>query len=78
MTEYFGKRGITVSIEVFLMKLSMSYHKQIYLTAIDRSDQGTLDTLCIADVVLDQFSKDFPHINEIDIKTDNAGLLLSF
>lgn len=78
MNEYFGKRGITVSVEVFLTKAFMSYQKQVYLVAIDRSDQGTLDTLCIADTVLEQFHKDNPHITQIDLKSDNAGLQFFF
>lgn len=73
MSEYFGKRGMTVSVEVFLTKIMTSFHKQVYLVALQKSDQGTLDTLCIADTVLDQFSKDFPHIKTLDLKTDNAG-----
>lgn len=73
MLEYFGKRGITVSVEVFLMKQFESYQKQVYLVGIDRSDQGTLDTLCIADTVLEQFHKDNPHVTRVDLKSDNAG-----
>lgn len=73
MSEYFGKRGMTVSVVVFLTKAIMSYHKQVYLVALDKSDQGTVDTLCIADIVLEQFKKDSPHITSIDLKTDNAG-----
>lgn len=73
MTEYFGKRGMTVSVECFITKVLMSYHKQVYLATLQKSDQGTLDTLCIADTVLEQFSKDSPHIKSVDLKTDNAG-----
>lgn len=76
MSEYFGKQGMTVSVEVFITKVFMSYHKQVYLVALQKSDQGTLDTLCIADTVLEQFSKDSPHIKKIDLKTDNAGTIV--
>lgn len=62
------------SVEVFISKAFNTYQKQVvYLVALDRCDQSSLDTLCIADVVLDQFSKDNPHIKRIEIKSDNAG-----
>lgn len=73
MTEYFGKRGMTVSVEVFLFKSFMKYHKQVYLAVLDRCDQATLETLCIADTVLQQFSRDYPQIVRIELKSDNAG-----
>lgn len=73
MNEYFGKRGMTVSVEVFITKVFETYHKHVYLVALDRCDQGVLETLCIADTVIEQFSKDHPQIKEIELKTDNAG-----
>lgn len=73
MQEYFGKRGMTVSVEVFLSKLYMTYHKQVYLVALDRCEQGTVDTLCIADKVIQQFSRDNPNITDLFLKSDNAG-----
>lgn len=73
MVDYFGKRGMTVSVEVFIFKSFETYHKQVYLVALDRSDQGALETLCIADIVLQQFKKDYPQIARLDLKTDNAG-----
>lgn len=77
MIEYYGKRGISVSVEVFISKSFSTYIKQVYLVALDRCDQDMLQTLCIAEIVLDQFSKDCPHIKEIKIKTDNAGDFLA-
>lgn len=75
MNEYFGKRGMSVSVEVFIFKISGAYHKQVYLVALEKCDQGALETLCIADVVLREFRKDFPQIVRIALKTDNAGLI---
>lgn len=73
MNEYFGKRGISISVDVFITKSFTTYHKQVYLATLDRCDQDSCDTLCIADNVLTQFHKDNPHINEIELKSDNAG-----
>lgn len=73
MTEYFGKRGMTISVEVFIYKVAGIYCKQVYLVALDRCDQNLVDTLCIADLVLQQFKNDYPHIDRIELKTDNAG-----
>lgn len=73
MNEYFGKRGMTVSVEVFILKPFESYLKQVYLVALDVCDQGSLETLCIADAVLQQFSRDYPEVDRLEIKTDNAG-----
>lgn len=73
MNEYFGKRGMTISVEVFLFKAFGTYFKQVYLVALDRCEQNAVETLCIADIVLEQFKKDFPQIVRLEVKTDNAG-----
>lgn len=75
MAEYFGKRGMSVSVEVFISKVLDSFIKSVYLVALNRCDQDTIDTLCIADVVLKKFSEDSPHTKKIKIKSDNAGKL---
>ena len=46
--------------------------KHVYFTVIQRCEQGISDTLILADVVLDQFCEDFPLVNEVYIKSDNA------
>ena len=38
-----------------------------------RFEQGIGDTLILADVVLEQFCEDFPLIDEVYVKSDNAG-----
>lgn len=73
MQEYFGKRGMTVSVEDFISKILDSYVKFVYLIALDRCDQDALETLCIADVSIAQFKKDCPHTKQIKLKSDNAG-----
>lgn len=73
MIEYFGKRGMSVSVEVFISKALGSHLKLVYLVALDRCDQDALETLCIADVVAEQFKKDSPHTKQLWLKSDNAG-----
>jgi hypothetical protein len=73
MNEYFGKRGMSVSVEVFISKSFMTYQKQVYLVALDRCDQNALETLCIADTVLKKFREDNPHVQQLHLKSDNAG-----
>lgn len=73
MIDYFGKRGMTVSVEVFISKTSDTYLKLVYLVSLDRCEQDALEMLCIADVVLKQFKKDSPHTEQVKLKTDNAG-----
>lgn len=74
MMFYFGKRGISVEVNVFIMKIGDVFHKKVYLVALEKTDQGMLDTLSIAKVVLDEFKLDYPHITAIRIKSDNAGI----
>lgn len=62
---------MTVSVEVFLTKVFI----QVYLASLQKSDQDqfTLDTLCVADSVLEKFSNDKAHIESADLKSDNVG-----
>ena len=48
--EYFGKKGISLHGDVFFMKKNHILHKQVYFTTSYRCDQGTVDTLSIADI----------------------------
>lgn len=75
MSDYFGKRGISISVEVFIMKIGQEkYLKHCYLVALDRCEQKMVDTLSIADITLKQFHRDFPQIDKLKIKSDNAGI----
>ncbi|CAH0546967.1 unnamed protein product [Brassicogethes aeneus] len=73
MTEYFGKRGFSLSVEVFLIKNEEKWQKFVYFVALDRCEQELLDCLSIADIVLQQFSHDNPLIKQLHLKSDNAG-----
>ena len=50
--EYFGKKGMSLHIDVFSIKKNRILHKQVYFTASYRCDQGSVDTLRIADIVI--------------------------
>ena len=72
--EYFGKKGMSLHVDIFFYKVSEEQiKKQIYFTIIYRCDQSTADVAVIADVVLDQFRKDLPKVTNLCTKSDNAG-----
>ena len=74
MKEYFGKKGMTMHVDVFVLRNSNGeLKKHVYLTLIYQSDQGTAAVISIADVVLNQFRKDEPLITTLFAKSDNAG-----
>lgn len=64
---------MTVSVEVFITKSSTTYCKHVYLASLDKCDQGAVETMCIADRVLEKFSSDHPNVKKLFLKTDNAG-----
>ena len=53
--DYYGKKGISLHVDVFLMKQQNLLKKHVYFTVIQRCEQGISDTLILANVVLDQF-----------------------
>ena len=60
--EYFGKKVMSPHVDVFFMKKNHILHKQVYSTALYHCDQGTVDTLSIADIVLTRFLNDEPGV----------------
>ena len=71
---YFGKKWITLHADVFLLRDNDGViKKSTYFTTLLRSDQDFQDNLSLADHVLHQFSDDFPNVNEMYTKSDNAG-----
>ena len=57
--DYFGKKGMSVNVDVLLTKAvaSSELMKNVYFTTIYRCDQDVIDTLCIAEHVLEVKSK---------------------
>ena len=71
--EYFGKRGMSLHVDMFFIKKDSQVKKKIYLTAIYRCDQTMKDVLSIADVLLAQFKPD----NPLRICMSNQTLLVA-
>lgn len=71
--EYFGKKGLSLHIDVFFYKSNDTLMKSVYFTVISRSDQDVYSTLCVAEVVIKQFQVDYPNIKILRAKSDNAG-----
>ena len=69
--EYFGKRGMSLHV-VFFIKKNYTLHKQVYFTASYHCDQGPVNTLSIADIVLTKFLSDEPGVKNVYGKSDNA------
>ena len=60
--DYFGKKGMSMHIDVFFLKKGLDISKQVYLTVIYRCDQGMANTLSICKNVLKEFKKANPTI----------------
>ena len=72
--EYFGKKGMSLRIDVLLQKQQTgTLQKDVYFTATYRSDQDVIDTLCVADHALEQIKKDYPSLEGFYCKSDNAS-----
>ena len=71
--EYFGKKGMSMHIDVFISQHDGKLKKHVYVSLIYRCEQGTSSIISIADAVLDQFQEDEPAINKLLAKFDNAG-----
>ena len=71
--EYFGKKGMSLHIDVFFRMEGEDLLKYVYFTCIFRSPQTMVDVLNIGDSVLQQFRNDCPNITKLFGKSDNAG-----
>ena len=69
--EYFGKKGMSLHIDVLLQQQQTGTpQKDVYFTATYRSDQDVVETLCVADHVLEQIKKDCPSLEGLYRKSD--------
>ena len=71
--EYFGKKGMSMHIDVFFLKQNDELKKHVYFTNIYRCDQGVSSVISIADTVLNQFRIDEPEVCRLFAKSDNAN-----
>ena len=74
MKTYFGKKGMSMHVDVFFTRsMSEELEKRVYLSMIYRCDQNKIDTMNIAAHVTSEFSKDYPNVVKLFLKSDNAG-----
>jgi hypothetical protein len=87
--KYFGKKGMSVLIGSFIWKNEPTsptmnstttaiqptdiFSSQSYILALTNAAQTELDTLSGGELILQQFKADYPHINKLHKRTDNAG-----
>ena len=71
--EYFGKKGMTLHVDVIFTKENDQLKKKVYFTAVYRCEQGLIDALYLADVALAKFKGDFPGLKNLYAKSDNAS-----
>ena len=71
--EYFGKKGMSLPVDILFLKKSGQILKDVYFTAMYRCEQGAKDVITLADIVLDKFKCDEPQLTALYTKSDNAG-----
>ena len=71
--DYFGKKGMSMHVDVFFVKRDNDISKQVFITVIYWCDQGIASSLCISEHVLKEFKKSNPVITKIFTKSDNAS-----
>ena len=71
--EYFDKKGLTLHVDVFFLKENGQLRKKFYFTAVYRCEQGLIDSLCLAEVVLPKVRDDFPAVRYLYAKSENAS-----
>ena len=65
---------MSLHIGVLLQKQQTgTLQKDVYFTAIYQSDQDVIETLRVADHVLEQIKKDYSSLEGLYHKSDNAG-----
>ena len=76
MDDWFGKRGISVGhVTAFIMKEGQ-YKKATYFTFIDKCVQDGHTLTCVFEDVIKQYKDDFPLVNKIHSRNDNATCYL--
>lgn len=72
--DYFSKAGMSCHGDVVLMyDPSKGWIKAVYYTLFDKADQDAIDVLSITEEYAKEFSKNFPSIVYLYVKSDNAG-----
>ena len=70
--EYFRKKGMTLLVDIVFKGKEESV-KKVYFTTVYRCDQGIIDSLCLATTALDKMKEEFPNLEELYAKSDDAS-----
>ena len=70
---YFGKKGMSLHIDVFFLRNNNKLLKYVYFTVVYRCDQGVDSTLCISENVVKRFHFDHPSVSQLYTRSDNAS-----
>ena len=72
--EYFGKKGMILHVDViFFLDSNGDLQKNVSFTTVYQCDQGIINSLSIANLLLDKLYKELPRVNDLYAKSDNAG-----
>ena len=71
--KYFGRKGMSLHVDVFFLKKNSHFLKRLYLPSINQCEQGMIDTLSLGKTVLKQLKVDEPQIQKPFSKSDNAS-----
>ena len=71
--EYFGKKGMSLHIDVFFAKQNGNIRKRVYYSSVYHCDQRIADTSSLASTVLDKIKEDHPNNRDIYAKSDNVS-----
>ncbi|CAF4154958.1 unnamed protein product, partial [Rotaria sordida] len=77
-SSYFGKKGMSILVGSFAFKepSTTTTVTKTYMLAFTQCSQTEYDTLSGAQVILEQFHHDYPHITKLIKRSDNASVLI--
>ena len=71
--EYFGRKGMSLHVDVFFLKKNIIFFKKLYLSSINQCNQGMIDTLSLGKAMPKQLKVDEPQIQKPFSKSGNAS-----
>ena len=71
--EYYGKKGMSLHVDILFLKENGELVKRVYFTSVYRCDQSLVDSLCLSSVVLNKMKSDLPGLEQLYAKSDNAS-----
>lgn len=73
MNPWFGKKGLSNHVMVCQFVKNGHMCKRTFMTLLNDSDQGMLDTVCVTEHALQQLHIDEPQIENVAFKNDGAS-----